>query len=57
MNPTENLLEVLYLPENLLEVLYLPEVKNCSQTPMGEREEMVVMSWYCLTWRKSFAVD
>ena len=26
--------------ENLLEVLYLPEVQNCSLTP-GEREEMV----------------
>ena len=25
--------------ENLLEVLYLLEVKNCPQTPMGEREE------------------
>ena len=41
--------------QNLLEVLYLPEVKNCPQTPMGEREEMVVMS--CLTWRRSFVVD
>ena len=46
MNPTENPME------NLLEVLYLPEVQNCPLTPMGEREEMV-MSWYCLTWRRS----
>ena len=36
-NPTENLME------NLLEVLYLPEVQNCPQTPMGEREEEMVV--------------
>ena len=49
-NPTENIknpweakIKVANPTENLLEVLYLPEVKNYPQTPMGEREEMVML--------------
>ena len=38
-NPWEAQIKVTNPTENLLEVLYLPEVKNCPQTPMGEREE------------------
>ena len=42
-NPWEAKMKVTNPPENLLEVLYLPEVQNCPQTPMGEREEEMVL--------------